>query len=42
MKAGHIAQNADVFFSELTAADMQQLGGLDEHMALSWQPMNGP
>jgi len=42
VKAHRIAENADVFGFELSAADMQQLNGLDEHMALGWQPMDGP
>lgn len=37
-----IAQNSDVFGFELSTAEMEQLNGLDEHMALGWQPMNGP
>lgn len=41
VKAARIAQNADVFGFELSAADMQQLNGLDEHMALGWEPMYG-
>jgi len=42
VKAQRIAQNGDVFGFELGEADMQQLNGLDEHMALGWQPMDGP
>merc|ERR1711865_761671 len=42
VKAARIAQNADVFGFELTGSDMQQLNGLDEHMALGWEPMNEP
>jgi len=42
VKTGRIFENANVFGFELSAADMQQLNGLDEHMALGWQPMNGP
>lgn len=37
-----IATNADVFGFELSAQEMQQLNALDEHMALGWQPMDGP
>jgi diketogulonate reductase-like aldo/keto reductase len=42
VKAARIATNGDVFGFELSSGEMQQLNALDEHMALGWQPMDGP